>query len=319
MKIRIVVTLALISALGAPVFAEPVTENYAEKVNSTVRTEPVFADSLQAAQYGKGHIPGRTAAGFLFAVSGVFIVLMGMALVGAPDPVKTQQEKKNKLVKAALLLLIILAVFLMWYFDIFSMISMEGVGRLQAWIQSFGMLGPIVFIVLFILACVFFLPGAPFGIVAGVVFGPLMGTVWASIGSTLGASIAFLLGRYALRGFAEKLIEKNPKLKKIDDGVNKNGWRMLMITRFVPIFPFNVQNYVYGLTKIPFLTYAVLSWLFMLPGTTAYVFIAGAAASGADLRTIMTYFAIGAVILVGLSFVPKLFKKKATGGDLLGD
>ncbi|TVR94559.1 MAG: TVP38/TMEM64 family protein, partial [Spirochaetaceae bacterium] len=123
-------------------------------------------------------------------------------------------------------------------------------------------------------------------------------------------SLAFLAGRYAFRGFAEKLVAKNPKLKAIDDGVEKHGWRMLMITRFVPLFPFNVQNYVYGLTKIPFVTYALLSWLFMLPGTMAFVFIAGAASSGADLGTIMIYFAVGALILVGLSFLPSILKKK---------
>ncbi len=261
------------------------------------------------------HRDRSVTAYFLYIVSGFF--LLGIAFIGVLHYRKVRQGKTSGLLKLGLMLLIILVIFLMWYYNIFSMISMEGIGQLQAWIQSFGIFGPLVFIVLFILACVLFLPGAPFTIVAGVVFGPVMGTVWASIGSTLGASLAFLLGRYALRGLAEKLIDKNPKLKKIDDGVNKNGWRMLMITRFVPIFPFNVQNYVYGLTKIPFLTYAVLSWLFMLPGTMAYVFIAGAAASGADLKTIMTYFAIGAIILVGLSFLPKLMKKKAKDVDLL--
>ncbi|TVR68417.1 MAG: hypothetical protein EA427_10940 [Spirochaetaceae bacterium] len=261
------------------------------------------------------HRDRPVTAYFLYIVSGVFIV--GILFIGAIHFKTIKQGKTSRLMKVDILLLVVYAIFLMWFFNLFSLISMSRINELQMWIEGFGLLGPVVYMLLFIAACVFFLPGGPFGIVAGIVFGPIFGTIWASIGSTIGASLAFLLGRYAFRGFAENLVAKNPKLKKIDDGVERNGWRMLMITRFVPLFPFNVQNYVYGLTKIPFVTFALLSWLFMLPGTMAYVFIAGAAASGADLGTIMIYFAIGAIILVGLSFLPKLLKKKAGVADVL--
>ncbi|MEX2445260.1 MAG: rhodanese-like domain-containing protein [Alkalispirochaeta sp.] len=261
------------------------------------------------------HRDRPVTAYFLYIVSGVFFV--GIVFIGAIHFKKVKQGKSSKLIKLDVLLLVIYALFVAWFFNLFSLISMDRINELQMWIEGFGLMGPVVFILLFIVACIFFLPGGPFGIIAGIIFGPIFGTIWASIGSTIGASLAFLLGRYAFRGFAENLVAKNPKLKKIDDGVERNGWRMLMITRFVPIFPFNVQNYVYGLTKIPFLTFAVLSWLFMLPGTIAYVFIAGAAVSGADMGTIMIYFAIGAIILVGLSFLPKILKKKGAAADVL--
>ena len=65
-----------------------------------------------------------------------------------------------------------------------------------------------------------------------------MGTVWASIGSTLGATAAFLVSRYVARGMVEGWAQSNPVFKKIDDGVAAQGWRMLMITRLVPLFPF---------------------------------------------------------------------------------
>lgn len=261
------------------------------------------------------HRDRPVTAYFLYIVSGVFIV--GILFIGAVHYKTITQGKTSKLMKLDLLLLIVYAIFLMWFFNLFSLISMDRINELQMWIEGFGLMGPVVYMLLFIAACVFFLPGGPFGIIAGIVFGPIFGTIWASIGSTIGASLAFLLGRYAFRGFAENLVARNPKLRKIDDGVEKNGWRMLMITRFVPIFPFNVQNYVYGLTKIPFVTFALLSWLFMLPGTMAYVFIAGAAVSGADMGTIMIYFATGAIILVGLSFIPKIIKKRSPAADVL--
>lgn len=252
---------------------------------------------------------------FLYLVTGLLLlaiaVLLGLG-IRAQRAGRSGQLKKWSLLPTA-----ILAIFLLWYFNLLALISMDGVQELQAWIQSFGWLGPLVFVLLFALAAVFFLPGAPFAIVAAIAFGPIMGTVWASIGSTLGACLAFLVARYLVRDYAASLINKNPKLQAIDNGVERHGWRMLMITRFVPVFPFNVQNYIYGITKIRFVTYALLSWLFMLPGTLAYVFITGAAVSGASLGVIMIYFSIGAIVLVGLSFVPKLLKKKSAAADLL--
>lgn len=220
------------------------------------------------------------------------------------------KKRKPWLIKVGLLVLAIYAIFLLWNFNFHSMLSMDKVGELQNWINSFGIWGPLVFIGMFVVAAMFMLPGAPFGIVAGIVFGPIFGTIYVSIAATVGSALAFLAGRYVLRDYAEKLVAKTPSLKKIDDGVQKNGWRMLMITRIVPLFPYNVQNYVYGLTKINFLSYTFFSWLFMLPGTIAYVFIAGAATSGANLKTIMLYFSLGALVLVGLSFLPKYLTKK---------
>lgn len=75
----------------------------------------------------------------------------------------------------------------------------------------------------------------------------------------------------------EGWIENNKPLKKIDEGVKQQGWRMLMITRLVPLFPFNVQNYVYGLTDIPFRTYVLVTLPTMIPATIAYNFASGSA------------------------------------------
>ncbi len=259
---------------------------------------------------------GSVVSYFLYLTGAAFFI--AIVSIGLVHWKRLRSGKESALDKVDIGIGIAFTIFLIWYFNLFSLVSMDRIGELQAWIESFGFAGPIVFIVLFVLGTLFFLPGTPFAIIAGVVFGPLLGSVYALTGATIGASLAMLAGRYAFRSYAEKLVEKNPGLQKIDDGVAKHGWRMLMITRFVPVVPFNVQNYVYGLTKIPFWTYAVLSMLFMSPGTAAYVFIAGAAVSGANIGTIMTYFAIAAVLLVGLSLLPGLLKKKSGAADILG-
>jgi uncharacterized membrane protein YdjX (TVP38/TMEM64 family) len=204
---------------------------------------------------------------------------------------------------------VVVGVVLVWYFGLFDLFTMENVDRLDAWFQSLGWWAPLIFVLVWIACCVFFLPGLPVTIVGGLVFGAFYGTIYSSIGSTLGATAAFLVGRYAARGLVEGLIAKNKALQKIDDGVRKQGWRMLMITRLVPLFPFNAQNYVYGLTKISLPTYVLVSFLCMLPATVAFNFAAGSVRSGGFGKFFM-YLAIAAVFFVLLSLIPAWIKKK---------
>jgi uncharacterized membrane protein YdjX (TVP38/TMEM64 family) len=186
---------------------------------------------------------------------------------------------------------------------------MENIDKLDAWLDGLGIWAPVIFILVWIAACVFFLPGLPVTIVGGLVFGPLFGSIYSIIGSTLGATAAFLVGRYAARGMVEGLVEKNKVLKKIDDGVEQQGWRMLMITRLVPIFPFNAQNYVYGLTKISLPVYIIVSFICMLPACVAFNFAAGSVRTGQFGKMFM-YLAIAAVLFVLLSLIPGWIKKR---------
>jgi uncharacterized membrane protein YdjX (TVP38/TMEM64 family) len=192
---------------------------------------------------------------------------------------------------------------------LFELFTMENIDKLDAWFESLGFWAPVTFILVWIAACVFFLPGLPVTIVGGLVFGALWGSVYSSIGSILGATAAFLVGRYAARGMVEGLIRKNKVLQKIDDGVKRQGWRMLMITRLVPIFPFNAQNYVYGLTKISLPTYFIVSWICMLPATIAFNFAAGSIRTG-QFGKMFLYLAIAAVLFVLLSMIPGWIKKR---------
>lgn len=220
-------------------------------------------------------------------------------------------EKKQSKVKLLITLVVIVAVVgVLWKLGIFKHINIKNLQNLKGWINGFGALGPIIYIFLYIAACLFFLPGLPVALLAGFAFGPVWGTVYASIGSTLGACAAFLVARYAARSMVEGWAGNNPAFKKIDEGVKNQGWRMLMITRLVPAFPFNVQNYAYGLTSIGFLTYALVSWVCMLPGTIAFTVSAGAIAAGESMGTTFIYLGIGAIFFVLLSLIPGWMKKR---------
>jgi uncharacterized membrane protein YdjX (TVP38/TMEM64 family) len=212
-----------------------------------------------------------------------------------------------------------LGILVAWRLGVFEYLSRENFDNLKIWFEGLGMVAPLVFILVWIAACVFFLPGLPVTVVGAFVFGPLWGTVYTLIGATIGATAAFLLGRYAARGMVEELIQKNPAMQKIDKGVERQGWRMLMITRLVPIFPFNAQNYVYGLTRIHLGTYVILTLIFMAPGTAAYSFAAGKLLRGEFEMATLYYLAGAAVLFVLLSLIPGWLKKKYGGSDVLAN
>jgi len=193
----------------------------------------------------------------------------------------------------------------------------ERVEKLDGMFQSLGAWAPAVYILIWILTCTLLLPGLPVTIAGALVFGAIWGSVYTAIGANIGACAAFLVGRYAARSMVEGWIEKNKSLKKIDEGVRQQGWRMLMITRFVPLFPFSLQNYVYGLTNIPFRTYALVTIPTILPGTIAYNFAAGSARevilSGGQpeaLKRTVFYLAVAAVFFVIVSLIAGRVKKR---------
>lgn len=192
-------------------------------------------------------------------------------------------------------------------------LTWENIPKIKGKINSFGAIAPLTFIGFYVVAVVFFLPGLPVTALSGLAFGPLWGTVYASIGSAIGVSCAFLIARYTARGMVAAWVADNPQFQKIDNGVKKQGWRMLMITRLVPIFPFNLQNYAYGLTQIKFSIYFLVSWICMLPGTVAYVQLGAAVNVGeGNIRMTLLYLAGAGVFIVLVSLIPTLIRKRET-------
>ena len=184
-------------------------------------------------------------------------------------------------------------------------ISLDGLGRLRDWIDGFGAAAPIVFIAVYAVATVAFLPGTPLSLLAGLVFGPVLGALWAVIGATIGATLAFLVGRYAARSLVEGWTANNERVRKLDEGVERQGWRMLLITRLVPVFPFNLQNYAYGLTKIGLGTYVLLTAVCIVPGAAVFTFAGGSLASAQqNLTRTFIYLGVAAVFLVAVSLIP---------------
>jgi len=181
--------------------------------------------------------------------------------------------------------------------------------KLESVITILGIWGPLVYIIIYILVTITMLSALPVTIASGIIFGPIMGVVYTAIGAGLGLSLSFLIARYVARGTIEKKFGNTAIFKKIDEGVKKDGWFILAITRLIPIFPFGIQNYVYGLTSIGFVQYSLLSTIFILPGTSVFVMLAGAFASG-DKTVVLRYSILASLIFMGLMIITKIIKKK---------
>lgn len=154
--------------------------------------------------------------------------------------------------------------------------ALDAIGRLGPW-------GPIAFILLYILACVLFIPGSILTLGAGAVFGVVRGSVIVSVAATLGAAAAFLVGRYLARDWVSRRIEGNAKFKAIDEAVAREGWKIVLLARLSPVFPFNLLNYAFGLTRVSLRDYFFASWAGMLPATVMYVYLGSLAGDLAAL------------------------------------
>ena len=161
---------------------------------------------------------------------------------------------------------------------------------LEEWIAALGVWGPVVFVVLYVIAVVFVFPASPLTLAAGALFGLAGGLAVVSIGSTTGAALAFLVARYLARDRVAKWVERYPKFTAIDRAIASSGWKIVAMLRLSPAVPFNLQNYLYGMTGIRFWTCVLTSWVAMMPGTFLYVYLghvgrAGLEASAGGNRT----------------------------------
>ena len=147
----------------------------------------------------------------------------------------------------------------------------EKLQSLRGWIDSLGYWGPVVYILIYAGAVVAALPGSAMTVIAGALFGSLIGVIIVSIASTLGAALSFLLARYLARDSVENWLSGKEKFQELDKLTREHGAIIVALTRLVPVFPFNLLNYGFGLTRIPFWTYVFWSWLCMIPGTILYV------------------------------------------------
>jgi uncharacterized membrane protein YdjX (TVP38/TMEM64 family) len=195
------------------------------------------------------------------------------------------------------------------------------------WTQGLGAWGPIFVALFYVVACVFLLPGSVLTLGAGFLFGVPVGLLSAWTGATLGACVAFLVGRTLARDWIATKVSGNPKFAAVDEAVGREGFKIVLLLRLSPIFPFNFLNYALGLTKISFWQYALASLIGMLPGGLMYVYFGSAARSLADVAagkveggwTGQVFFWVGlAATIVVAGMVTRLARKSLREAEQAG-
>jgi uncharacterized membrane protein YdjX (TVP38/TMEM64 family) len=191
----------------------------------------------------------------------------------------TRSKGPGSSVKLAAIALLVLGVFIAGRW-----LDMAALFRVAlAWIDGLGAWGWAIFVGLYVVVTVLFLPAFLLTLGAGAVYGVLEGTALVSIGATLGATAAFFVGRYLARDWVAGRIEGHRKFRALDEAVAREGWKIVGLTRLSPAFPFVLQNYLYGLTRVTPRDYILASWIGMIPGILLYVYLGSLAGSLASV------------------------------------
>ena len=206
-----------------------------------------------------------------------------------------------------LLLLIILALFgsgLWW---------IQKTGLLQSaleWIRDLGAWGPIAFIVLYVVTVALFVPALILTVGGGFIYGLGWGSVYVFVAATIAANVNFLIARYLARGWIVRKLERFPKFKAIDDAVAREGWKIVALVRFAPVFPFSVTSYAFGLTRVPLWEYFLANFA-MIPGTLMYIYFGTLARDLTEKVAPPSWikWSIGAVALAVVLYVTRFAKR----------
>ena len=214
---------------------------------------------------------------------------------------------KKKL--AAFLIFLILLFVLLWKVPVKDIFQGELLRYLQSLVEENFLLAALIYVLLCALAGAFLaLPGISYALLAGMVFHAFWGTVLCTLAASISAGISFLMGRYLLQDSIKPKLMQNPYIAKYFMGKEKKNLLLLLfITRTIPVFPFNLQNYAYGITDISFSLYFVCSFLFMIPGTSMYTI---AFAGLQEKKNPWIYFLTAGVIFCLLMGMLYFFKKR---------
>ncbi|MCA1676614.1 MAG: TVP38/TMEM64 family protein, partial [Actinobacteria bacterium] len=198
---------------------------------------------------------------------------------------------------------------------------------LAEYARDTGPAGVAVFFAAYVLSTVALLPGSILTLAAGFAYGPVWGLALASPASVTGATCAFLLGRDVLRGWAQRQVDRSPRVRAIDAAVEREGFKLVLLLRLSPLFPFNVLNYALSLTRVTLGRYVLASAIGMLPGTALYVYLGSLAPAAAELSastrggsaTRTALYVVGLLATVMVVVIATRAARRALHAELQGE
>lgn len=140
-------------------------------------------------------------------------------------------------------------------------------------IDELGIWAPFIYVLLYVLMSGIFMPSIVFKVFAGTIFGVFMGIIWVSLASSISSLIKFLLARYFLQDKIHQKIQKNEGMRRLDALIERDGWKMLLLLRNVPVANSMFLNYICGVTQMKVRDFVVASFIGRLPTTFLYVYL----------------------------------------------
>lgn len=173
---------------------------------------------------------------------------------------------------------------------------------LTALLGRYPVAAPLIFLCIYAVAPSLLLPSIPLTLAAGFFWGPVWGVILSISGATIGACLPFFLARYLFQDAVKARVSEE-RWNWLQDKVTRNGWKAVAFTRLIPVFPFNLLNYLFGLTPLPFFQYLWSTFIFMLPACIAFVAF-GSSLGELILRGNIRGVIIGIVIAVCAFLIP---------------
>lgn len=213
---------------------------------------------------------------------------------------------KARLLKIGLVIIAIAAIVVL-----FRVLPVaQWLNAFRTWVAGLGFLGYVLYVLVYAICIVLFIPGSVLTLGAGATFGVIKGTIVVVIGATLGATLAFIVARTIARKRVEAMAAKDKRFRALDRAIATEGAKIVLLVRLAVVFPFTYTNYVFGLTGVRVLPYALATFVGIIPGTIAFVYI-GAAAAQATAGTVkLVVYIVGAVLaLIASAFVARVAVK----------
>jgi uncharacterized membrane protein YdjX (TVP38/TMEM64 family)/Fe-S oxidoreductase len=228
-------------------------------------------------------------------------------------PVDSKKKWLNRLILSASLrlkskrtltaLLLILAILVVTYLRSEGYITIETVIE---FIKAHPFMAPFLFIILYSIGPSLFIPSLPLTIGAGFLWGPFWGVVFSITGATIGATVPFLLSRYII-GDTVRARFGYIRWQWLKEKVEKHGWKAVAFARLLPVLPFPVLNYLFGITPIPLRHYIWSSLVFMVPACIAYV-VFGSSMSELIIKGNIKAIILGILVVSVMMLLPFIFK-----------